>query len=1180
MDTLLDMYGLAGCGDTIRKRVSIAEQVASGASVDIWDGSTRGLDSSSALDYVRSLRITTDVLRKSTVVSIYQASENIYELFDKVMVVDEGKQLYFGPASEAVAYFERLGIQKPLRQTTADFLTGVTQLHERRVIPGFEDRVPKTAADFERAWFASKQQQAVMRQVAAFERQIQEDERGHEIREFVDQTKMGAQKSKLRRKSPYTSTITYQFAQLFKREASIMWGNRAALLFKLVYNLAFAGIVGGLFSSLPKTSDGAFLRSGVLFFALLFNSLTAQSEIPVACTGRLVTYKQKALSFYHPAALSLVQTIIDIPYMVVSILLFSIILYFAAGLERTGGQFFAFLLFLFVSCLCMTALFRLIGNASPSVDIAHTASGVILLFSIILNGYLIPPNDMGWWFRWIYWGLNPLAYGYKALMTNEFRNLELKCTGASLVPSGPGFDDIAHQVCTLQGARPGEAYVRGRDYIASGYQIYVKDQWKDFVAVLGFWVLFVAATAMIQEWVEFSNTGYSIRVYKRRKPHVQAVTEDAAIGDDSKQALASPDGPSDEQIISGTTFTWKNIDYTVPVKGGHRQLLHEVSGFIRPGEICALMGSSGAGKTTLLDSLSQRKTIGKLEGEMLMNGAALPLSFRRSTGYAEQLDVHAPFATVREALRFSAYLRQPASVPDSEKNAYVERVIYLLGMSDIADCLIGDPDSGEGISLEERKRLTIGVELVSRPKILFLDEPTSGLDAQASFKIVQFLRRLAAEGQTILCTIHQPSALLFEQFDRLLLLARGGHTVYHGPIGEDAQTLTRYFESNGAPKCPPTANPAEYILDVAGKPGSAIDWPRVWSESAERQSVLSEISRINDLKHQAGGDHGEAGDDKVFARSHLYQIKLVTQRMLLMQWRNLEYQTTRVALQVICALAVGFSYFNLSSGSADMQNRVMACFFTAVLGILVINSCQPEFLRQRQYYGRETSTNQYGWRAFAVAIIFTEWPFAIVANTLFVVCFYWTVGLNPLSDRIGYFYISYIVFGLFSLSLGQAIASFVPNDIIAAMVNPIFTAFTTLVCGVTIPYSQMPKFFSAWLYWLSPYMYFIEGLITNDLHGSKVQCHPEELYTFEPPSNMTCNEYAGQWVQSATGYINNPDDSSACKFCPYSVGDEFYRTLSWSFSHRWRNFGILFGFIAFNIAFTMLMIRVYKVNKR
>ncbi|KAJ1754521.1 ATP-binding cassette transporter snq2, partial [Coemansia sp. RSA 1824] len=217
LDTLLDMYGLAGCADTIvgnaflrgvsggeRKRVSIAEQVASGASVDVWDGSTRGLDSSSALDYVRSLRITTDVLRKSTVVSIYQASENIYELFDKVMVVDEGRQLYFGPVSGAVAYFESLGIQKPLRQTTADFLTGVTQLGERRIVPGFEDRAPRSAEDFERMWIESTHRSIVMQQVSAFEKQVQEDARGHEIREFVDQTKMGAESNRLRRRSPYT----------------------------------------------------------------------------------------------------------------------------------------------------------------------------------------------------------------------------------------------------------------------------------------------------------------------------------------------------------------------------------------------------------------------------------------------------------------------------------------------------------------------------------------------------------------------------------------------------------------------------------------------------------------------------------------------------------------------------------------------------------------------------------------------------------------------------------------------------------------------------------------------------------------------------------------------------------------------------------------------------------------
>ncbi|KAI9502704.1 ABC-2 type transporter-domain-containing protein [Coemansia spiralis] len=1189
LDTLLDMYGLKGCADTIvgnaflrgvsggeRKRVSIAEQVASGASIDIWDGSTRGLDSSSALDYVRSLRITTDVLRKSTLVTIYQASENIYDLFDKVMVIDQGRQLYFGPAKLAVEYFYNIGIEKPKRQTTSDFLTGVTQLHERKVRSGYEDRAPRTAEDFERLWLASPEHAALKTQVASFEQQLQDDNRGAEIRQFIDQTKMGGAR-KLRQKSPYTTTFFYQMSRLFTREWEIFWGGWSALVFKLIYNAAFAIIVGTLFLRLPDTTSGAFTRGGLIFFALLFNSLTAQTEIPKAITGREVVYKHKSFAMYHPAALSLAQTVVDIPFMLLQIVIFSCILYFSTGLERTAGHFFTFLLYLIVGCLCLTAFFRLIGNVSPNIDVAHTLSGICLLFMILLVGYLQPPRSMHPWFKWIYW-INPLAYGFKALMCNEFRDLRLKCAGANLIPSGPDFTNINNQVCTLQGSKPGQEYVLGRDYLSEGYEFYIKDQWKNFVAVVCFWALFVFAIAMIMEFVEYGNTGYSINVFKRRRPKVHAVSDDASSNEVQLFSDIPPTGPTDEQILAATTFTWKDINYTVPVKGGHRQLLDRVSGYIKPGTMTALMGSSGAGKTTLLDALSQRKTIGKLEGEILMNGAAQPKSFRRITGYCEQLDVHNPYATVREALRFSAYLRQPATVSDAEKNDYVERVIHLLGLTEISDCLIGEPDSGEGISLEERKRLTIGVELVSKPKILFLDEPTSGLDAQASFKIVHFLRRLAAEGQTILCTIHQPSALLFEQFDRLLLLVRGGHTVYFGDLGEDAQTLIQYFERNGANKCPPTANPAEYILDVVGN--KSVDWPNVWEASKEKEAMALEIDRVNRLKSESGQDVHSEDDDKVFARSYMYQTKLVIRRMFVMYWRNLEYNFTRIALQVICALVVGFTFYNLNDGAVDLQNKVFAIFECSVLSILVINQVQPEFLRQRQYYGRETSTNQYGWRAFAFAIILTEWPFSIVSNTIFFVCFYWTVGLNSISDRIGYFYFTYIILGVFSLTLGQAIASFAPNDIVAAMLNPIFTAMIILFCGVTIPYGQMPKFWRSWMYWLSPYHYYVEGVITNDLHGSKVVCRSSEFFTFEPPNGQTCNDYAGKWVESAIGYINNPDDTSRCQYCSYKVGDEFYKSLNWSFAHRWRNVGILFGFIMFNIVFTAFMIRTYKVNKR
>ncbi|KAJ1844422.1 ATP-binding cassette transporter snq2, partial [Coemansia sp. RSA 2703] len=689
LDTLLDMYGLTGCADTIvgnaflrgvsggeRKRVSIAEQVASGASIDVWDGSTRGLDSSSALDYVRSLRITTDVLRKSTVVTIYQASENIYELFDKVMVIEEGRQLYFGPANQAAAYFRSIGIEKPPRQTTSDFLTGVTQLHERRVVPGWEEKAPRTAEDFERAWLASQQYASVRSEVDAFSTQTAADGRGREIRDFVDQTKMGTDHSRLRRRSPYTTTFFYQLTRLFRREWEIFWGDRATQIFKFVYNAAFAIIVGTLFLRLPDTTAGAFTRGGLLFFALLFNSLTAQAEIPKSITGREVVYKHKAFAMYHPAALSLAQTVVDIPFMIVQILVFSCILYFATGLERTAGHFFTFVLYLFVGCLCLTAFFRLVGNISPNVDIAHTLSGICLLFMILLVGYLQPPKSMHPWFKWIYW-INPLAYGFKALMCNEFRNLQLECTGANLIPGGAGFADISNQVCTLQGARPGQPYVLGRDYLADGYEFYVDDQWIDFVAVICFWIFFVAAIAAVMEFIEFGNTGYSINVFKRRRPKVDAYT-DETIGSATDKEVAMyknipQTGPTDEQILAGTTFTWKDIDYTVPVKGGERQLLNGVSGYIKPGTMTALMGSSGAGKTTLLDALSQRKTIGKLEGEMLMNGAPQPRSFRRITGYCEQLDVHNPHATVRESLRFSAALRQPDTVPESEKMEYVER---------------------------------------------------------------------------------------------------------------------------------------------------------------------------------------------------------------------------------------------------------------------------------------------------------------------------------------------------------------------------------------------------------------------------------------------------------------------------------------------------------------------------
>lgn len=214
---------------------------------------------------------------------------------------------------------------------------------------------------------------------------------------------------------------------------------------------------------------------------------------------------------------------------------------------------------------------------------------------------------------------------------------------------------------------------------------------------------------------------------------------------------------------------------------------------------------SGAGKTTLLDVLSQRMTVGIVTGEILVNGNELSTNICRKTGYVEQNDLHCETSTVREALRFSAALRQPRSTSMDEKYAFVEYVIEMLGMEDFAEAVIGNP--GEGLNIEQRKLLTIGVELAAKPEVLiFLDEPTSGLDSQSSLSICACMRKLADHGQAVLSTIHQPSAVMFEQFDRLLILAKGGKTVYFGDIGGHSRTLLDYLRTNGARPCEPAEN--------------------------------------------------------------------------------------------------------------------------------------------------------------------------------------------------------------------------------------------------------------------------------------------------------------------------------------------------------------------------------------
>ena len=314
-----------------------------------------------------------------------------------------------------------------------------------------------------------------------------------------------------------------------------------------------------------------------------------------------------------------------------------------------------------------------------------------------------------------------------------------------------------------------------------------------------------------------------------------------------------------------------------------------------------MQGATGAGKTTLLDVLANRTNMGVVTGDVNINGRPRDASFQRRIGYVQQQDLHLDIATIREALRFSAFLRQPENVTKEEKLRTVEEIIDLLEMKPYAEAVIGVP--GEGLNVEQRKRLTIGVELAAKPDLLFfLDEPTSGLDSQTAWSILALLRKLTNHGQAILCTIHQPSAMLFQQFDRLLLLEKGGRTVYFGDIGPESRTLTQYFERFGAHHCTENENPAEWMLTVIGAaPGSTAirDWSSTWRGSQEYSEVQRELTRLEREDVQVASAH--AGADQQYASGFTFQLWLCTKRVFEQYWRTPSYLYSKL---IMCFITV------------------------------------------------------------------------------------------------------------------------------------------------------------------------------------------------------------------------------------------------------------------------------------
>ncbi|KAF9875723.1 ABC-2 type transporter [Colletotrichum karsti] len=1203
-DVVMAMYGIShtvntqvgneyirGVSGGERKRVTIAEATLANAPLQCWDNSTRGLDAANAVEFCKTLRLQSELFGQTCAVSIYQAPQSAYDLFDKALVLYEGRQIFFGRATEARQYFIDLGFECPARQTTPDFLTSMTAPSERVVRPGFEGRVPRTPDEFAACWKASQASNKLAAEIEQYKADHPID--GVDAQAFRNQ-KQTVQAKNQRLKSPFILSYGQQVKLCLWRGFKLLKGSPGLTLFALIANSCTALIMSSLFYNLPNTTSSFQMRATVLFVAILANAFSSALEILTQYAQRPIVEKQRRYAFYHASAESFSSVLVDMPYKVLNTICYDLIIYFMTNLNREPGNFFFFLFTTFLMVLSMSGLFRSIASLSRTLSQAMVPASILILALVIFTGFVIPVDYMLGWCRWINY-LDPVAYGFESLMINEFHNREFECGAFVPSPLIDGYQNVTleNRACSTVGAVPGRSTVSGDAFINSQYKYFASHKWRNIGILIAFIIALHCVYFVATEYVSAKKSKGEVLVFRRGVAAPSKVKDDVETSMTGPSTIVEKGGKAasgnDGMIQASTSvFHWNNVCYDIKIKGEPRRILDHVDGWVKPGTLTALMGVSGAGKTTLLDCLADRVSMGVITGEMLVDGKIRDESFQRKTGYVQQQDLHLETSTVREALEFSALLRQPASTPKAEKLAYVDEVIKLLDMQEYADAVVGV--LGEGLNVEQRKRLTIGVELAAKPPLLlFVDEPTSGLDSQTSWAILDLLEKLSKAGQSILCTIHQPSAMLFQRFDRLLFLAKGGRTVYFGEIGENSHHLTSYFERNGAPKCPPGENPAEWMLSAIGAaPGSTteVDWHEAWKSSPEYQAVQDELQRLK----SEGAAHIDSEEDKAaahreFAASLGDQFLIVTRRVFQQYWRTPSYIYAKFILCCSVALFIGLVFLNAPLSIQGLQNQMFAIFnILSIFGQLVQQQ-MPHFVTQRSLYEvRERPSKTYSWKVFMLSQIVTEIPWNTLMSVFMFICVYYPVGLSEnglasqSSERAGLMWLLFWQFLIFTCTFAHACIAITETAEMGGNLANVMFMMCLLFCGVLASPDNMPGFW-IFMYRVSPFTYLLSSILSTGLANSQVTCSSNEFIHFNPPANQTCEAFMKGYMEVAGGKLENPQATADCSFCSIADTNVFLTSISANFDNRWRDWGIGMVYIVFNIVASLVLYWLVRMPK-
>lgn len=545
-------------------------------------------------------------------------------------------------------------------------------------------------------------------------------------------------------------------------------------------------------------------------------------------------------------------------------------------------------------------------------------------------------------------------------------------------------------------------------------------------------------------------------------------------------------------VSSNFSLNWEGVSYTIPPKKAGKpatKILDNVSGCVQPGEMMCVMGTSGSGKTSLLNVLSGRHVgTGVVNGHILANHRPRGPRFRRTMAYVEQDDLMLSYLTVRETLHFQAQLRLPKTMSREQKIARAEEVLAKLGLTDCADTFIGNPMM-RGVSGGERKRTSIGIDLITGPRILLLDEPTSGLDSYTAFHIMETVRSLALEGTAIVCSIHQPREKIFHLFDKLLLLSKG-RTSYYGPRAE----VSAFMHGLGLDCNRDGDNLADFLLDVTTVDTRSPELRSSTEEVGERihagyeasayraASRAESAASLAQLASTSGSPADDAGAE--WSLSYAAEFALLARRALLNYRRNKRVTVAVVMQAIVQSLIAGLLFYQTPNTQSGLRDRQGAMFFMVLSNSFqAISLAQFVFQEEKLVFNRDRDSGAYRVSTYFLSKTVAELPIQLIGPLAYIIVAYWMIGLNPGAEQF-FFAVLVIEFCCFAAAgLGQFISAAAPNLQVAQILAPVLIILLMLFGGFYVNVENIP----GWLVWIEVFSfikYAYAGLIVNEFAGA------------------------------------------------------------------------------------------------